>query len=70
MEIKEEEGEEGEKVKKFTIMPLKRGYVLSNITLCTSALQQTLQLILTKNPGNNLLQHTNVTKETMAQHIL
>jgi hypothetical protein len=47
----------------FTIMPLKGGFVLSHITICSSCLQQILQTIVKSNEGVSFLGHTNITKQ-------
>lgn len=47
----------------FTIMPLKGGFVLSHITICSSCLQQILQTIVKNHPGTSFLGHSNITKK-------
>lgn len=47
----------------FTIMPLKGGFVLSHITICSSCLQQILQTIVKSNQAVSFLGHTNITKQ-------
>lgn len=47
----------------FTIMPLKGGFVMSHITICSSCLQQILQTIVQNNPGTSFLGHSNITKK-------
>ena len=49
-------------VKTFTIMPLKKGFVMSYITICTSCLQEILQSIVKKNPGVSFLGCSNFPK--------
>ena len=47
----------------FTLMPLKQGFVMSHITICSSCLQQILQSIVKANQGVSFLGHTNITKQ-------
>ncbi|KAL7482014.1 hypothetical protein ACHAW6_007696 [Cyclotella cf. meneghiniana] len=44
-------------------MPLKCGFVMSHITICSSCLQQILQSIVKANQGISFLGHANITKQ-------
>ena len=52
----------------FTIMPLKGGFVVSHITICSSCLQQILQTIVKNNPEITFLGHSNITKKVFDEN--
>ena len=50
-------------VRTFTLMPLKNGFVMSHITICSSCLQQILQSIVKANQGISFSGHANIVKQ-------